>query len=149
MVRVRVNLPNADGRLKPGMFVDAEVLVTLDDEGRVVDPASGARPGSPLLVPLSAVLDGGARKLVYVMKHPPGPMKDGEERWPAIYEPRRVETGLRVDDSIVVLSGLSDGDQVVTRGQFLIDSQLQLTGKPSLMLPEGAGGTSGDPHAGH
>ena len=149
VVRVRVNLPNADGRLKPGMFVDAEVLVTLDDEGRVVDPASGARPGSPLLVPLSAVLDGGARKLVYVMKQPPGPMKDGEERWPAIYEPRRVETGLRVDDSIVVLSGLSDGDQVVTRGQFLIDSQLQLTGKPSLMLPEGAGGTSGDPHAGH
>ena len=149
VVRVRVNLPNADRRLKPAMFVDAEVLVALDDEGRVVDPASGGRAGCPLLVAVSAVLDGGGRKHVYVMKQPPGPVEDGEERWPAIYEPRRVETGLRVDESVVILSGLSDGDQVVTRGQFLIDSQLQLTGKPSLMLPEAAAGTSADPHAGH
>lgn len=149
VVRVRVDLPNADGRLKPGMFVDAEVLAVLGDDGHVIDPASGKPPGSPLLVPRSAVLDGGTRKLVYVMKQPPGPVVDGEERWPAIYEPRDVETGLRVGDAVVALSGLADGDEVVTRGQFLIDSQLQLTGKPSLLVPEAAAGAAADPHAGH
>jgi len=148
VLRVRVDLPNDDGRLKPGAFVDAHVLVQLDAEGRVVDPASGRAPAPVLLVPHSAVLDGGDRQLVYVMKQPPGPMKDGEERWPAIYEPREVKVGFRVGDDRVVLSGLREGDDVVTRGQFLIDSQLQLTGKPSLMIPE-APAAAIDPHAGH
>jgi len=149
VVRVRVDLPNGDGRLKPGAFVDADVLVGLTSDGRVVDPGSGEKPGTPLLAPRSAVLDGGERKLVYVMKQPPGPMKDGEERWPAIYEPHEVKTGFRVGDDVVILSGLEEGDQVVVRGQFLLDSQLQLTGKPSLMIPEAAGGVVADPHAGH
>ena len=39
------------------------------------------------------------------------------------------------------------GIRIVTKGQFLIDSQMELTGKPSLMRP--AGGKSTDPHAGH
>jgi len=43
---------------------------------------------------------------------------------------------------------VDEGDAVVTRGQFLIDSQLQLTGKPSLMNPEAAAAPI-DPHAGH
>ena len=114
----------------------------------MIDPSSGQRPGKVLLIPRSAVLDGGDRKLVYVMTQEPGPIKDGEERWPAIYGPREVETSFRVGDEIVVLRGLDDGDEVVTRGQFLIDSQLQLTGKPSLMIPEAAGAPA-DPHAGH
>lgn len=149
VVRVRVDLPNGDGRLKPGMFVDANVLVELGSDGRVVDPTSGDEPGTPLLAPRSAVLDGGHRRLVYVMKQPPGPVENGEERWPAIYQPREVETGYRVGDDVVILSGIYEGDEVVVRGQFLLDSQLQLTGKPSLMIPEGAGGTSAGSHAGH
>ena len=131
VLRVRVDLPNESGRLKPGAFIDAHVLVELDADGHVVDPATGRASAPVLLVPHSAVLDGGDRQLVYVMKQPPGPVKDGQERWPAIYEPREVRVGFRVGDQRVVLSGLAEGDDVVTRGQFLIDSQLQLTGKPS------------------
>jgi Cu(I)/Ag(I) efflux system membrane fusion protein len=149
VVRVRVALDNRDRRLKPGSFVDAEILVDLTAGGGVVDPATGAQPGPVLLVPRSAVLEGGDRKLVYVMKQPHGPTENGVERWPAIYEPREVRLGLRVGDDQVVLAGLSEAEEVVTRGQFLIDSQLQLTGRPSLMIPEAAAAAPSDPHAGH
>ncbi len=149
VLRVRVDLANEQGLLKPGAFVDAHVLVELTSEGRVHVPGSETKPGTVLLVPRSAILDGGDRKLAYVMSQGPGPLKDGEERWPAIYQPREVETGFRVGEDLVVLSGLREAEDVVTRGQFLIDSQLQLTGRPSLMIPEAAGGTPVDPHAGH
>jgi Cu(I)/Ag(I) efflux system membrane fusion protein len=115
------------------------------------DPEDATKPGPVLTVPRSAILDGGIRRLVYVQVQPPGPDSDGEEQWPAIYEPREVETGFRIHDDMVVLSGLAAGDSVVTRGQFLIDSQLQLTGRPSLMAPQGAASTDGaaDPHGAH
>ena len=145
---VRVDLDNPAGRLKPGTFVDASILVQLTSAGRVFDPAGDGSPGQVLLLPRSAVLDGGDRKIVYVMTQEPGPLKDGEERWPAIYQPREVQTGFRVGDEVVVLVGLEEGDEVVTRGQFLIDSKLQLTGKPSFMIPE-ASAAPIDPHAGH
>ena len=148
VLRVRVDLPNPTGRLKPGTFVDASILVQLTSAGRVFDPEGGGRPGQVLLLPRTAVLDGGDRKVVYVMTQEPGPLKDGEERWPAIYQPREVETGFRVGDEVVLLGGLEEGDEVVMRGQFLIDSQLQLTGKPSFMIPE-ASAAPADPHAGH
>jgi len=149
VLEVRVELPNERGRLKPGAFVDAEILVQLTEDGEVLDPQGAARPGPVLLVPDSAVLEGGDRRLVYVMTQRPGPVKDGEERWPAVYEPREVRLGFRVGDDRVVLDGLAEGEEVVTRGQFLIDSQLQLTGRPSLMIPEAAGGMPAGPHAGH
>lgn len=148
VIRVRVDLPNKDGRLKPGTFLDAHIVVALTSEGRVHDPSGTAPAGDVLVLPRSAVLDGGDRKLAYVMSQEPGPEKEGVERWPAIYEPREIRTGFRMGDDVVVLSGLEAGDAVVTRGQFLIDSQLQLTGKPSLMIPEAAAAPI-DPHAGH
>ena len=148
VVRVRVDLPNKEGRLKPGTFVDAHILVALTGDGRVHDPAGPGSPGDVLVLPRTAVLDGGDRKLVYVMSQESEMTLDGNERWPAIYEPREVRTGFRIDDSVVLLSGVDEGDEVVTRGQFLIDSQLQLTGKPSLMIPE-ASAAPIDPHAGH
>lgn len=148
VVRVRVDLPNEEGRLKPGTFVDAHILVALTSDGRVHDPASKSSAGSVLVLPRSAVLDGGDRKLVYVMSQESEMTPDGTERWPSIYEPRQIKVGFRIGDGIVVLSGLEEGDEVVTRGQFLIDSQLQLTGKPSLMIPEAAAAPI-DPHAGH
>jgi Cu(I)/Ag(I) efflux system membrane fusion protein len=148
VVRVRVDLANKEGRLKPGTFVDARILVELTSSGSVHDPAGATIRGDVLVIPRDAILDGGDRKLVYVMSQEPGPEKDGVERWPAIYEPREIRTGFRIGDGVVVLSGLEEGDEVVTRGQFLIDSQLQLTGKPSLMNPEAAAAPI-DPHAGH
>ncbi len=148
ILRVRVELPNPDGRLKPGAFVDAHILVALMADGRVFDPTGGGAPGSVLLLPRSAVLDSGDRKLVYVMTQEADEEDPGNERWPAVYEPREIRTGLRVGEDLVVLGGLEEGDAVVTRGQFLLDSQLQLTGKPSLMNPE-ASAAPMDPHAGH
>ena len=148
IVRVRVDLANERGRLRPGAFVDAHVLVALTSDGRVYDPAGPGSPGEVLVVPRTAVLDGGDRKLIYVMTQEPGTVKDGQERWPAVYEPREIRTGFRMGDDVVLLAGAEEGDAVVTRGQFLIDSQLQLTGKPSLMIPEAAAAPI-DPHAGH
>ncbi len=148
VVRVRVDLPNKNGRLKPGTFVDAHILVALSEDGRVHDPSGPGSSGNVLVVPRSAVLDGGDRKLIYVMTQESDTTPTGTERWPAIYEPREVRTGFRIGDGVVVLTGIDEGDAVVTRGQFLIDSQLQLTGKPSLMIPEAAAAPL-DPHAGH
>ena len=84
----------------------------------------------PLAVPMSAVLDSGTRKLVYV------------EKGHGLFEPREIVVGPRADGFYPVLRGLSDGDRVVTHGGFLIDSQLQITGQSSLFYP---GGLSGDP----
>lgn len=86
--------------------------------------------GSGLLtVPASAVLDSGTRKLVYVEK----------ER--GLFEPREVVLGARADAFVPVLSGLNEGDRVVTRGGFLVDSQFQISGQSSLFYP---GGLLGD-----
>lgn len=148
VVRVRIDLPNEEGRLKPGTFVDGHILVALTSDGRVHDPASPSSAGNVLVLPRTSVLDGGDRKLVYVMSQESEMTADGTERWPAIYEPREIRVGFRMGDGVVVLSGVEEGDAVVTRGQFLIDSQLQLTGKPSLMIPEAAAAPV-DPHAGH
>ena len=95
-----------------------------------VPPAPPASEGGALAVPASAVLDSGTRRLVYV------------ERSRGLFEPREVVLGPRAGEFFPVLSGLSEGEHVVTRGGFLIDSQFQITGHPSLFYPGGlmAGG---------
>lgn len=104
-----------------------------------------------LAVPVSAVLDSGTRKLVYVAR--------GE----GVFEPREVTLGPRAGAFHPVLGGLSGGEQVVVRGNFLLDSQFQITGHPSLFYPGGLHALSArehgagppdkappvDPHAGH
>ena len=57
------------------------------------------------------------------------------ETEPGRFEIRRVVLGPSSGDQIVVLSGVSKGEQVATRGNFLIDSQMQLAGNPSLIDP--------------
>lgn len=52
------------------------------------------------------------------------------------YEPRDVKLGQKTDDYYHVISGLEFDKQVVTSGNFLIDSKMQLPGKPSLLFPE-------------
>jgi Cu(I)/Ag(I) efflux system membrane fusion protein len=89
-----------------------------------------------LAVPLTAVLDSGTRKLVYV------------EREPGIYEPRELVLGPRSGTWYPVLSGLDAGERVVTRGNFLIDSQFQLSGQASLFYPDGLHGDAGHAHDG-
>jgi len=79
-----------------------------------------------LAVPHSAVLFTGKRNIVYV------------EKEKGNYVPREVIIGPKADEYYPVVSGLSVGERVVTSGTFLIDSQMQLLGKPSLLFPEGS-----------
>ena len=88
----------------------------------------------PLAVPLTAVLDSGLRKLVYV------------ERAKGQFVPVEIEVGPRTDDAYLVLRGLSEGDLVVTRGNVLLDSQFQIRGLPSLFYKEGQGPAASHAH---
>lgn len=111
--RVRVAVPNPDGRLRPGMFAEAVV-------------SSAAPPGddAPLVIPASAPLFTGKRSLVYV---------EVAEEDQLAYEPRTVRLGPRLGDVYPVVAGLSEGERVVSRGAFAIDADLQIRGGPSMM----------------
>lgn len=76
----------------------------------------------PLVVPISAVLPTGRRSVVYLERS----TKDG-----FAYEAREVVLGPRADDVFVVEEGLEEGDHVVVRGAFRIDSAMQIRGIPS------------------
>ncbi|MCP4504182.1 MAG: efflux RND transporter periplasmic adaptor subunit [Deltaproteobacteria bacterium] len=111
--RVRVEINNLDGRLRPGMFAHA-VVEAEAEEGTL----------APLVVPASAPLFTGRRALVYLET------KRGEH-WS--YEPRTVRLGPRAGDCYPIVSGLNEGDVVVSRGAFAIDADLQIRGGPSMM----------------
>ena len=123
--RVRVEVPNPDGLLKPGMFargtVRAEVTGQSQGVRRVADDAA-AEP--PLMIPASAPLITGRRAVVYVRQ----PNTDRPT-----FEGRQIVLGPRVGDHYVVREGLEEGEQVVSRGAFKIDSELQIRGRPSMM----------------
>ncbi len=119
-VGVRLEVPNPDGKLKPGLFVHAELKAPLPEETE----------GLPLVVPASAPLITGKRALVYVE------VPDMER---PTYEGRVVELGPRAGDYYLVKSGLREGERVVVQGNFKIDSALQIQAKPSMMNPEGGG----------
>jgi Cu(I)/Ag(I) efflux system membrane fusion protein/cobalt-zinc-cadmium efflux system membrane fusion protein len=101
-IPVHVHVPNPGMRLRPGMFVRAK----FESRGQQ----------NPLVVPRSAVLDTGTRKLVYVAK------ADG------VFESREVEVGAASDEAYPVLHGVKEGEKVVVAGNFLIDSQTRLSG---------------------
>jgi Cu(I)/Ag(I) efflux system membrane fusion protein len=98
--RVRIELANPQGQLKPGMY------------GTVQIEAGPKR--EVLTVPDSAVIDSGTRQTVLVAL--------GEGR----FEPREVKLGSRGEGFIELLSGVKDGESVVTRANFLIDSESNL-----------------------
>lgn len=159
-VRVRVNLINTEFKLKPDMFVRATVRAKIAKGGQVMDPGLAGKwispmhpeiikdePGScdicgmdlvsaqslgyaeatqdtaPLVIPASAPLITGKRAVVYL------DMGDG------IYEGRDIILGPRAGDHYLVERGLKEGDRVVTRGNFKIDSAIQILAKPSMMNP--------------
>ncbi len=97
--QVRVKVVNPESKLKPEMFVNVLIRVDL---------------GKKLAVPVSAVLDTGLRKVVYVAQ------ADN------VMESREVKLGVKTDDLYEVLSGLSEGENVVTSGNFLVDSESKL-----------------------
>lgn len=171
---VRLNVENRDNRLKPGMFVRANVLSSIAGQGQVLPselankmicpmhpevikdhqgacdicgmdlvPASSLGyfaaddPAAPLVIPLTAPLITGKRAIVYVR------VPDTEQ---PTFEGREIVLGPRADDAYIVQSGLQEGEQVVVKGAFRIDSAMQINALPSMMK---AAPQPGDPHSGH
>lgn len=99
-VRVRVTLPNHEGKLQPGMFATARLTGTARDA---------------LAVPSEAIISTGIRNVVIV--------KDGDR-----YRPAEVRLGQETDGNTEILQGLEEGESVVASGQFLIDSEASLKG---------------------
>jgi RND family efflux transporter MFP subunit len=119
-ITVRMEFPNPGTKLKPGMFVNV-----------VLHRALGRR----LTVPVDAVLDSGTSQRVFV------------DRGRGVFEPRTVKVGARSADYAVILSGLRVGESVVTRANFLIDSESNL--RQSIEGMAGMPGMSGTKHEGH
>ena len=165
-VKIRVNVPNPDGKLKPGMFTKAIVRAQVAGAGRIMDadlvgkwicpmhpeiikPDSGscdicqmplvrteslgyvsddpALVEKPLVIPTSAALITGTRAIVYVR------LPDTEK---PTFEGRQIVLGPRAGDYYIVRSGLKEDELVVTRGNFKIDSSLQIMARPSMMTPD-------------
>lgn len=101
-LRVRVELPNPDGLLRPGLTAQASL--------------AGGDDASVLLIPGEAVIRTGRRSLVMLAE--PG----------GRYRPVEVETGRESGSQTVILRGLEEGQQVVASGQFLLDSEASLRG---------------------
>lgn len=94
----------------------------------------------PLLIPVSAPLLTGDRAIVFV-EIPGSSLHEA-----TIFETRDIVIGPRAGEFFVVKEGLEEGELIVSRGAFTIDSELQLRGKPSMMAPNGGGAGGG--HAG-
>ncbi|MBI5919280.1 MAG: efflux RND transporter periplasmic adaptor subunit [Nitrosomonadales bacterium] len=99
-VQVRVELSNLQGRLRPAMYAKVEL-------------ATG-HAAAVLSIPLSAVLDSGVRQLALVQ------IAEGR------FEPRTLQLGRRDGEFAEVLDGLTEGERVVTKANFLIDAESNL-----------------------
>jgi len=97
--KARIEFANPNYDLKPGMFVDASIQVNYGDK---------------IAVPQDAVLNSGIQQTVFVVHD------DG------IFEPRKITAGPMLDGKVIVLSGLKEGETIVTSGNFLIDSESRL-----------------------
>jgi len=100
-IRVRIVVPNPDGRLKLGLFAHAEITAQVGD-------------GPVLAIPSSAVIDDGSRRVAFVAKG------DG------LFEPRDITLGARAGPLVEVTDGLAPGEEVVVNGTFLIDAESNL-----------------------
>ncbi|OFW28492.1 MAG: hypothetical protein A3J28_14625 [Acidobacteria bacterium RIFCSPLOWO2_12_FULL_60_22] len=112
-LKIRMDFPNADLKLKPEMYTQVELKKPL---------------GRRLVVPDSALVDTGARQLVFVVQAP------------GSFVPRDVRAGVRADGYIEIQQGLKAGEAVVTSANFLIDSESQLRAALGSM-PMGTGVT--------
>lgn len=110
-VQARFEFPNSNLELKPGMFADVSMTLTT---------ASG------LVIPDSALIDTGVRQLVYV------------ETETGVFAPRQVTVSLRSDSRAVIAQGLKAGERVVTRANFLLDSESRLRSTINRMTQEAA-----------
>ena len=100
--KVRIDIPNADFKLRPGMYVNVELAMDM---------------GEGLTIPVGAVMPTGSRTLVFVDK--------GEGK----LEPRLVQLGRKYGDIYEVLDGLKEGERVVASANFLIDAESKVQGR--------------------
>lgn len=124
--KVRVETTNTRTELMPGMYANALVNAPLKQYN------------NQIVIPKSAVLWTGKRSIVYV--------KQPDTETPA-YLLREVELGPSLGEAYLVLSGIEDGDEIVTNGTFTIDASAQLSGKRSMMNDEAGRAVTG--HEGH
>ncbi len=174
---VRVAVDNTDRKLKPGMFATAIVQMRIAGSGAVLSDELAGRwvgpmhptivkdePGQcdicgmelvsaeslgvvgdpslttePLVIPRTAALLTGARAIVYV--------KVPEAQSPT-YEAREVMLGSRAGQFYIVQDGLHEGEEIVVKGAFRIDSAMQIAAKPSMMAPSGGPSGAGHHHGG-
>ncbi len=174
-VKLRVNVPNPEGKLKPEMFVRAIVRSKVAGAGLVMDADIAGKwicpmhpsvvkdtagdcdicqmklvtteslgyvkadlpEQAPLVIPATAPLITGKRAVVYVQ------VSDANQ---PVFEGREVVLGPRAGDYYLVKEGLAEGEIVVTKGNFKIDSALQIQAKPSMMSPEGGTTPMGHHH---
>lgn len=160
-VGVRVEFENESGELRPGDYAQATIQIPIGPQGDVYDEELAGKWISPmhpqviedepgdcpicgmklvpterygyadkpvpqvtsLIIPRSAVLMAGEHSVVYV------------ETEPGRFELRNVTLGPILRDEAVILEGVKPGEKVATSGNFLIDSQMQLAGKPSVINP--------------
>lgn len=163
-VKIRVAVPNADGRLKPEMFVRARVSATVGADGKVVrDDLRGKwiSPMHPEIIkdgpgvcdicgmPLMRAEDLGyaavdEMEIVSPLVIPASaPLFTGRRavvyvalpEKEGVYEGREVALGPRAGNYYLVREGLEEGEYVVVNGAFKIDSALQIQGKSSMMAP--------------
>jgi Cu(I)/Ag(I) efflux system membrane fusion protein/cobalt-zinc-cadmium efflux system membrane fusion protein len=110
--RVRIDLPNPGLRLKPGMYANVDSKVSL---------------GSQVIVPAAAVLMTGTGAMAFLYQ------SDGQ------LVPREVQAGPRIGDNLIILKGLSPGQQVVSSANFLVDSESQLQAAAGAFTPPAPG----------
>lgn len=99
--QVRLELNNADGQLRPGMFTQVTLVIKNNQQ-------------AVLVVPDSAVIHSGQRELVLV------------DSGAGKFEPRVVKLGRQSDDQIEILEGVTEGEKVVVSANFLIDAESNL-----------------------
>ena len=166
-VSIRVNVPNLDGRLKPGMFARGDVAVKMAAEGRVFAPEFAGKWISPMHPEVIKDEPGkcdvcgmplvSAEELGYVENQDVAQpliipdsavLRTGKRAVVYVaqknaerptYEGREVVLGPRAGNFFIVKSGLAEGERVVSNGAFKIDSALQIQAKPSMMNPQGGG----------
>lgn len=176
-VKLRVNVDNPDGKLKPEMFVRAIVRANVAQGGRVMDPQMSGKwicPMHPDIVktkPAKCDICGmdlvTTESLGYVKVDIPAeaplvipasaPLITGtravvyvqvSQTEKPTYQGREVVLGPRAGDYYIVESGLEEGEIVVIYGNFKIDSELQIQAKPSMMNPQGGVMPAGHQHEG-
>ncbi len=114
--KARVVIQNPNQYLKPGVFIKAKLENT----------KLKSTQKQALMIPQSAVLWTGKRSVVY---------QELENENGIYFKMREVEIGKASSSNIEILSGLKVGDKVVVQGAFSIDSEAQLSNKPSMMNP--------------